>query len=262
MDVGALRNCILSTLSPNADLRQQAELDLKYVRADSVRRMPYRTNLTCACRQKSNRVFLMHYSISFKRNHKLRFLCPVRSDDPKAPPTVDTDPLLCTAAVYLKNRVTRAWQPGEEYPNQTPIREEEKAGFRNRLLPVLASAQPQIRQQLIPALHRILQYDFPEKWPDFMDITMRLLSTNDAPSVFAGLQCLLAICRVYRFKATESRGDFDKIVALSFPRLLTIGEGLVNETSNDAGEMLRIVIKSFKHATFVSGDLAGESRAV
>lgn len=154
--------------------------------------------------------------------------------------------------MYLKNRVTRAWQPGEEYPNQTPVREEEKASFRNRLLPVLAAAQPQVRQQLVPALHRILQYDFPEKWPDFMEITMQLLGTNDASSVFAGLQCLLAICRVYRFKASETRSDFDKIVALSFPRLLSIGENLVNEESNDAGEMLRIVLKAFKHATFVS----------
>ena len=155
------------------------------------------------------------------------------------------------AAVYLKNRVTRGWQPGEEYPNTTPIREEEKAGVRHRLLPILAAAQPQIRQQLIPLLQRILQHDFPENWPNFMDITMQLLSTNDAPSVFAGLHCLLAICRVYRYKATEGRAEFDKIVALSFPQLLSIGNNLVNETSNDAGEMLRIVIKSFKHATFV-----------
>lgn len=146
----------------------------------------------------------------------------------------------------------RAWQPGDEYPNHTPVREEEKAGFRDRLLPVIAAAPPQVRQQLIPILHRILHFDFPEKWPNFIDITLQLLGTNDAPSVFTGLQCLLAICRVYRFKAVENRGDFDNIVALSFPQLLTIGTNLIDESSNDAGEMLRIIIKSFKHATFVS----------
>ena len=108
-----------------------------------------------------------------------------------------------------------------------------------------------MRQQLIPTLQKILQHDFPEKWPNFMDITMRLLNTHDAPSVYAGLQCLLALCCVYRFRSTENRADFDKIVEHSFPYLLRIGANLVNEMSNEAGEMLRIVVKCFKHATFV-----------
>jgi importin-7 len=80
---------------------------------------------------------------------------------------------------------------------------------------------------------------------------VQLLNTNDASSIFAGLQCLLAICRVFRFKSGENRTDFDKIVEATFPRLLTIGQGLVNETSEDAGEMLHIVLKAYKHATFV-----------
>lgn len=85
-----------------------------------------------------------------------------------------------------------------------------------------------------------------------MDITLQLLNTNDANSVFAGLQCLLAICRVYRFKAGEDRGDFDKIVEVSFPQLLGIGSKLVDETSLEAGEMLRTVMKAYKHAIYVS----------
>lgn len=161
--------------------------------------------------------------------------------------------LMCSdiAAVYLKNRVTRGWRPGEEYPNDVPIREDEKAGFRDRLLPVLTSAPSQVRQQLIPMLQKILGHDFPERWPNFMDITMQLLNTPDAGSVFAGLQCMLALCSVYRFKSTDNRGDFDKIVDLAFPRVLQIGANLVNETSHEAGEMLRVVMKCFKHATYV-----------
>lgn len=84
-----------------------------------------------------------------------------------------------------------------------------------------------------------------------MDITLQLLGTNDANSVFAGLQCLLAICRVYRFKAGEKRTDFDKIVEHSFPQLLNIGNKLVDEESLEAAEMLRIVVKAYKHAIYV-----------
>jgi importin-7 len=133
-----------------------------------------------------------------------------------------------------------------------PISEEEKPGFRNRILPILAASSPQIRQQLVPLLQKILHYDFPERWPNFMDITLQLLNTNDANSVFAGLHCLLAICRVYRFKAGENRSDFDKIIEASFPQLLNIGGNLVNETSSEAGEMLKVVMKAYKHAIYVS----------
>ena len=154
------------------------------------------------------------------------------------------------AVVYLKNRVTRGWSPNEETQNK-PLPEDEKSRFQERLLPILASSPPQIRQQLVPILQKILHYDFPEKWPGFVNITAQLLNANDAPSVFAGLHCLLGICRVYRFKSGDNRGDFDKIVEATFPRLLTIGQGLVNETSEDAGEMLHLVLKAYKHATFV-----------
>lgn len=102
-------------------------------------------------------------------------------------------------------------------------------------------------------LQTILQYDFPEKWPGFMDITLRWLTPegNDLNSVFAGLQCLLAICRTYRFKAGDSRTDFDRIVQASFPQLLVLANQLLNEESNEAGEMMRIAVKCYKHAIYV-----------
>lgn len=142
----------------------------------------------------------------------------------------------------------------EENPLRKPIPEDERPAFRERLISVLASSPPNVRAQLVPILQKVLQYDFPEKWPGFLEITLQLLGTNDANSVFAGLQCLLAICRVYRFKAGDNRADFDKIVEHSFPQLLNIGTRLVDEESLEAAEMLRIVVKAYKHAIYVSLD--------
>lgn len=90
-----------------------------------------------------------------------------------------------------------------------------------------------------------------------MDITLQLLGTNDANSVFSGLQCLLAICKVYRFKANEKREEFDKIVDHCFPQLLNIGNRLVDEESLEAAEMLHTVVKAYKHAIYVGGPLGG-----
>ncbi|KAF2244258.1 ARM repeat-containing protein [Trematosphaeria pertusa] len=155
-----------------------------------------------------------------------------------------------STAVYLKNRISKGWCPAEEFSQAKPIPEEEKQSFRNRLVPVLVASQPQVRAQLIPTLQKILAYDFPQKWPNFLDITIQLLNAGDIASVFAGVQCLLAICKIYRFKSGENRTDFDKIVAMSFPQLLNIGNQLANETSLEAGEILRTVLKVYKHAIY------------
>ena len=84
-----------------------------------------------------------------------------------------------------------------------------------------------------------------------MDITVQLLNTNDGNTVFAGLNCMLAICRVYRFKGQENQGDFNRVVQASFPQTLGIGTRLVNEDSPEAWEMLHIILKAYKHAIYV-----------
>jgi hypothetical protein len=141
------------------------------------------------------------------------------------------------------------------------IPDDEKGRFRDRLLPIMAASTSLVRVQLIPILQRILHYDFPDRWPTFLDFTIQLLNTNDASSVLAGLQCLLAICRSYRFKANDgdNRTHFDKIIEASFPRLLTICGELVNQESDEAGEMLHIALKSYKHATWVCTTLIRKS---
>jgi importin-7 len=158
---------------------------------------------------------------------------------------------MTTAAVYLKNRITRGWPPQEENVLHKSVPDNERDSFRDRLLPLIAASPPLIRGQLLPILQTILNHDFPNKWPTFMDVTLQLLSTNDATSLLAGLQCLLSICRTYRYKAGETRADLDKIVAVAFPPLLNLGNKLVEGDSAEAGEMLRLVVKCYKHVIYV-----------
>lgn len=108
-----------------------------------------------------------------------------------------------------------------------------------------------MRTQLIPILTKILQNDFPGKWPQFMDHTAQLLNMDNPNGIFAGLLCLLAISRVYRYKPMESRTDFDSIVERVYPHICNIGMKLVHDDSPEAGEMLRTVMKCYKNAISV-----------
>jgi len=211
MDAAALRQRIASTLDANADARRQAESDLKAAEE----------------------------STGF-----LDALLNILEQEQDAGVRLST-------AIYFKNRVNKGWAKTEDtQPTSTTISDQEKVGVRARLVPIIASSQANIRPQLIVALQKILHCDFPKQWPDFVDVTKALLSSQNVSEIFAGLQCLLAICRTYRFKLGDSRGDFDKIVDVTFPQLLNIGNSLVNETSLEAGEMLRTVLKAYKHAIY------------
>ncbi|KAK4902819.1 Nonsense-mediated mRNA decay protein 5 [Elasticomyces elasticus] len=210
MDAAGLRSCIQGTLSPDQNVRQHAEKELK------------------AAEETPGLVAAL-----------LDIL-----------PTEPDNGVRLSTAVYLKNRVQKSWiKPSDPQPPHA-ITEQEKVTVRERLVPTLAHAPPNARAQLVVTLQRILHQDFPKHWPEFVDITVKLLHAQDVPSVFAGLQCLLAICRTYRFKLGESRGDFDHIVATTFPQLLAIGNSLAEETSIEAGEMLRSVLKAYKHAIY------------
>ncbi|KAJ4394935.1 Nonsense-mediated mRNA decay protein 5 [Neurospora sp. IMI 360204] len=213
MDANAIRSCIVATLDADADLRRRAELQLK---------------------QAEQQVGFTDVLLDLLQTEQ------------------DVNLKLSTV-IYLKNRVNRAWQRSDDYPQEAVLDEDAKARFRDRLLPILASSETLVRHQLVPILQRILHFDFPERWPTFMDYTVQLLNTNSAPSVLAGLQCLLAICRSFRYKMsdTDNRAQFEKIVEVSFPRLLAVCDELVNQDSEEAGEMLHIALKAYKHTAWL-----------
>ncbi|KAK8074264.1 Importin-beta domain-containing protein [Apiospora phragmitis] len=213
MNVDAIRSRVVATLSADANVRRAGELELK-----SAESHPGFTDV----------------------------LLDILTNEPD-------ESIRLSTVIYLKNRTNRGWAKSDHYPDEVVLDEDEKARFRDRILPILASSQGPIRQQLLQTIQRILHFDFPGKWPNFMDVTLRLLHANDALSVLAGLQCLLVTCRAYRFKGSQegSRAEFDKIIEASFPRLLEICNELINQESNEAGEMLHIALKAYKHATWL-----------
>jgi len=68
MEVGGLRNRIQATLDPNADIRRQAELDLKYVSIVMFEAAIRYSANGVTTRQKTSQPFLMPFSTSSKPN--------------------------------------------------------------------------------------------------------------------------------------------------------------------------------------------------
>lgn len=153
------------------------------------------------------------------------------------------------AAVYLKNKVARGWDPVNE-SHADRIDPDEKPVFRERLVPALVKVAPQVRQQLVMVLSTVVQTDYPHRWPELSGLTLRLLGQSDVAAVHAGLSCMVEITRYYRYTTGKNRQGLDELVAAAFPGVLAVGNSLVGEESAAAGDMLRDVLKVYKMATY------------
>ncbi|KTW31201.1 uncharacterized protein T551_01274 [Pneumocystis jirovecii RU7] len=147
------------------------------------------------------------------------------------------------ASIYLKNRIGNAWERND---SDSKISEDDKHLFRKRLLPTLLLVPPIIHSQIISIVGVILSHDFPEKWSDFMDQVVRLLNSQDAHYIYIGLISFLEISKVYRYRSGVRRQPFDVVVQTVYPRLLEIGDRVASENDSIAGEMLKIIFKSYK----------------
>lgn len=211
MDVEALHTCFASTLDADINNRRHAELQL---------------------RQGEQAPGFINGCLDIVL-------------EPQVSPAVKV-----AAAVYLKNKVVRFWAPID---GSTPYKvgPEEKPAFRERLIPALSKVPPHIRSILVNALAAIVNKDFPGNWPELIDITLKLFQSNDVDSISTGATCLLEICRHYRWMTGDSRKPLDDVINTTFPGVLNIANSLVNETSQQAGSLLRDIIKTYKMATFV-----------
>lgn len=121
------------------------------------------------------------------------------------------------AAVVLKQYVKQHWLEGEEKYRPPTVPSEEKIVIRSLLLQVLDDAHGKIRTAVGMAVASIASCDWPEEWPDLMDLLLRYLNEqSDINKVNGALKCLSLFS-----------GDLDdihvpRLVPILFPSLYMI----------------------------------------
>lgn len=121
------------------------------------------------------------------------------------------------AAVLLKQYVKQHWHEGEDKYTPPPVPLQDKMLIRSLLLQVLDDAHGKIRTAVGMAIASIASCDWPEEWPDLMDLLLRYIADqNDMNKVNGALKCLALFS-----------GDLDDIhipqlVPILFPSLFNI----------------------------------------
>lgn len=212
MDVSALHECFAATLNPNQQIRQHAEQQLRVAETN----------------------------IGF-----LGACLDILSND-QVQPGVKT-----AAAVFFKNRIVKYWKISyEEGDNFGKIDNDEKPIIRDRLLKTLVNVSPPLRKQLIQVLSTITNCDYPKRWPNLVDNALQLLYAQNLPSAHTGLLCFAEVCSSFRWVVNNQRPELDALINSHFPTLLQVGDSLLKEESQEAGEMTVLLLKIYKYSSY------------
>lgn len=214
MDVNALHNCFAATLSPNQAERQQAELLLK---------------------QAAQTPGFLGGCLDLITNSS-------------------TQPSIAqAAALYFKNRIVRGWarQPGANGVRlEADIDQDERPVIRDRLLELLVRAPPLLRQALFGVLSTVVLCDYPAHWPGLVTTALELMGSSDADLVYVGVLAFTEVARRYRWMENDKRPELDQLLVQVYPILLQLGTHLLQEQLDQAGEMVKLVLKAYKFATY------------
>ncbi|KAF0457185.1 ARM repeat-containing protein [Gigaspora margarita] len=154
-------------------------------------------------------------------------------------------------AIYLKNRIRSSWvtdiTTGVNH-NHVSINPQDRDEFKKNILHILLTAPNAVRIQLLDPLSRVLDNDYPDKWPNYLSQVDALLTSNDPRTAYIGLLALQQVVKVYQWKSTEQRAPLAEIIQRTFAIILQMGQGLLNEINVDAAEMLRIINKIYSSA--------------
>lgn len=145
------------------------------------------------------------------------------------------------ASIYFKNWVKSSWDKSE-------IFDQDKQNIRTQLLPAIAMTPTQIQSQLMVVLSIILFQDFPEKWPNYLQLVESYLhKVDDSASLYCGLLGLSEFVRVNRWKSSEKRLVLVQVIQRNFSSLNQIGQKLISANFNDlnAGIMLKTIVKTY-----------------
>ncbi|GAB5589961.1 Nonsense-mediated mRNA decay protein 5 [Umbelopsis nana] len=149
------------------------------------------------------------------------------------------------AAIYFKNRISKAWDMSRISPSVSPIEPSERVVIKEQLLDVMTKAPQAVKVQLTASLNTLLTSDFPDQWPALVHQLQSALTSLNMETVYVGLLALRELIKIYQWKSLDGREPLQQAVKLLFPTVQTTVSKLVHEQGEEAAEMLKLALKAY-----------------
>ena len=153
------------------------------------------------------------------------------------------------AAVYLKNRVSKAWDVDTKLDQIPPIPEDDRSALRQSILLAIHAVytQPILKQQLLTTLNEMLKVDYPSYWAEFPQLVHDMLHNADPMVVASGLFAVRELLKVFRFRSEERKHSITPVIDHLFPRILEIiSTSAINDAVNGQEGAAEVVMVAFK----------------
>merc|ERR1712137_14872 len=135
------------------------------------------------------------------------------------------EPIRLNGAILLKNEIMANWakfkldpDTGKRQRVYCPYSEEEQNFLRNHIIDAIASSPTPLRLQLGVVFSTVSYADFPQQWPNLLDMLRDRVQSSDGSFVYASLFCLRLFYQKYEFQSSK-QDLFNKIIDDTFPVL-------------------------------------------
>jgi hypothetical protein len=151
------------------------------------------------------------------------------------------------AALRFKNRLRNEdWNA-----DKSPVQEDEKVMVKKAMVSAVIAAPSKVRNVLLEGLRRILEYDFPDRWPGLVEEVMQYLQGQDMHKITGALSVLRVLCKRFEYKPEGEDAPLDNVVNKCFPLLIQMFQ-YINGLPNIAPEiafMQKLLCKIYWSAT-------------
>jgi len=150
------------------------------------------------------------------------------------------------AAIQAKQHFMRSWSD-RKIPDQIIISEEEKVMWRQNVIECVNQSNDLIRAQLKEVVRRMVDEEFPEKWPGFPQKLLGFMARDD-PRVLSG--ALFVLHQILKKVEYKHLVDPQRVASLALlreaqPRLLQVAAACMASGTPDAHKMLKWCLKIY-----------------
>ncbi len=163
-----------------------------------------------------------------------------------------------SAALALKMAVKRhwevdttsSWREAGQPPNPTMC-DADKNALRSQMLEVICRERDtSIAEILIESIGTMVNFDFPEKWGNLLDMVLAKLQTLEPLAVLNSLKVLRKMVKKFEYKRQEDgREPLNVMVGRTFPVLLELMNNLLTLDNEEAANVLHWILKVYWSCT-------------
>ena len=106
-----------------------------------------------------------------------------------------------------------------------------------------------IRGLLSDVLRSLVDYDYPDKWPQLLPVLVQNVQSGDKLRIYNALVALRKVCKVYEYRNESKRAPLDALITQTFPLIQGLLGSIKDHQTLEAALVIKVCLKIFNSCT-------------